>query len=335
MVLEFRINQTLTDNMPNSSGILQQYAVGRSVTCSSEQCLLLRYTVPREGGERIAGAGTAEVAVGHYNCDGTFSFYGDEAAPDRAEWGFTDPARWQTRIATTMIDPTKDGVEQSEVTGMNPNRKLSCNPFYVDGSEDISWELCTRGFQLLEVDTSVEARDGIGEWDGMAWTRPGKYEVYAPISANDTDMIDSIDITFCQLTAFGPIAPEYRAELTCTGAERCLPLNPIPTAQADRTCPWVKLPDSLCPEDDDEAEIFGCHLGTVENVNNEADYPEVTCTPEEPTEPLPDRQGQCCDPLGQSDDLPACNAFRIVNSFASSAAEITTEPANKLQPVCE
>jgi hypothetical protein len=109
-------------------------------------------------------------------------------------------------------------------------------------------------------------------------------EVYAPIAANDQDMINSIDITVCQLTAFGPIAPDYREELTCAGTERCMPLNPIPMAQEDRTCPWVKqLPDSLCPETEEEEALFGCHLGTVENVNNEEGYPEVTCTTSRPS----------------------------------------------------
>jgi hypothetical protein len=113
-----------------------------------------------------------------------------------------------------------------------------------------------------------------------------------------------------------------------------MPENPVNPDITMRTCPWVKLPDSLCPEAGDE-DLFGCHLGSVENVNNEADYPTVDCTMDAPSEALPDEQGQCCDPLGAgTDNLPACNAFRIVNEFSASAAEITDDPSNELQPVC-
>lgn len=338
MALEFRVAQSLTDNMPYSSGIpaLRDSAANRAKTCSSEQCLLFRMTVPREGGERVSGDGITEIAVGRYNCDGTFSFYSDTAAPDRADEGRTGADRWAVREATAEIDVTKEGRDQSVITGMNPNRQASCNAFYLDATSDIDWELCTLGFDILEIDTSVEARDGFGAWDGTQWTRPGKYEVFAPLSINDDDIIDPLGISFCQLMAFGPIAPDFRAELTCTDTERCLPLNPVPMAQEDRTCPFVKLPDSLCPEED-EAEMFGCHLGARGNVNNEEGYPEeLDCTMEPPTEALPDKQGQCCDPLGQdTDGLPACNAFRIVNTFAASAIEITDEPSDELQPVCD
>jgi hypothetical protein len=59
-VMELRINQTLTENMPYSPGILESHAITRSVTCSSEQCLLMRFTVPREGGERGVRADSRE-----------------------------------------------------------------------------------------------------------------------------------------------------------------------------------------------------------------------------------------------------------------------------------
>jgi hypothetical protein len=33
-------------------------------------------------------------------------------------------------------------------------------------------------------------------------------------------------------------------------------------------------------------------------------------------------KGQCCDPLGMSTTLPACNAYRLVQDFVAAAAEI-------------
>jgi hypothetical protein len=123
--------------------------------------------------------------------------------------------------------------------------------------------------------------------------------------------------------------------LSCTTTERCVPDNPPAADFASRACPWIKLPDSLCPEAGHES-MFGCHLGALTNVNNEAGYPSsVACTMDAPSSTLPDEQGQCCDPLGAgTDGLPACNAFRVINDFAASAAEITDAPSNDLQPVC-
>jgi hypothetical protein len=103
----------------------------------------------------------------------------------------------------------------------------------------------------------------------------------------------------------------------------------------------VKLPDSLCPSNDDEREIYGCHLGAEGNPNEEEGYPEtLNCTAEEPTEPLdPDNgatsDGQCCDPLGESTTLPACNAYRTVQLFVAAAAEITTDPRNSVPEPCQ
>jgi hypothetical protein len=45
-------------------------------------------------------------------------------------------------------------------------------------------------------------------------------------------------------------------------------------------------------------------------------------------------KGQCCDPMGASATLPACNAYRTVQVYVAGAAEITDDPINKLPPVC-
>ena len=102
-------------------------------------------------------------------------------------------------------------------------------------------------------------------------------------------------------------------------------------------CLWKKLPDSLCPADDAERELFGCHLGDKQNINEEEDYPSVECTDTAPTSPAdPDEgpPGQCCDPLGMSSDLPPCNAYRLVQDYVAAAAEITDTLADEVQQPC-
>ena len=70
-------------------------------------------------------------------------------------------------------------------------------------------------------------------------------------------------------------------------------------------------------------------------------YPDtLRCTAEASSSPLdPDSgatsDGQCCDPLGQSSALPACNAYRTVQRYVAAAAEITDEPRDTLPPICD
>jgi hypothetical protein len=108
------------------------------------------------------------------------------------------------------------------------------------------------------------------------------------------------------------------------------------------SCPWLKLPDSLCPAKAEDQAIYGCHLGAKGNINMEMGYPadaDLKCTDTAPTSVLdPDAGattlGQCCDPLGMSTTLPACNAHRLINEFTAAAATITTTPTDTLQKNC-
>jgi hypothetical protein len=45
-------------------------------------------------------------------------------------------------------------------------------------------------------------------------------------------------------------------------------------------------------------------------------------------------KGQCCDPLGTSTTLPACNAHYLINEFTAAAATITAEPTDSAQKNC-
>jgi hypothetical protein len=193
-------------------------------------------------------------------------------------------------------------------------------------------EICEQGFELVELPTGPAELDCIGSWDHQTWSQTGSYESYWPLAENDEDVIDSLGTTFCQMLSFGVLPPDERDQ-SCLTTPRCLP---------GAACDWIKLPDSLCPVTDSERERWGCHLGARGDVNDEDGYPEsLSCTNKQPAGVLDPAQGsttkgQCCDPLGQdTDGLPACNAFRVVTTFAAAATEITDDPSSQLAPTCE
>jgi hypothetical protein len=133
--------------------------------------------------------------------------------------------------------------------------------------------------------------------------------------------------THCQLLAFGVLPSAEKNTFTCTGT-RCQP--------GTTSCEWKKLPDSLCPTNDAERELFSCHLGDLSNANQEVGYPEVQCSHDVPVVPV--GQGgalaQCCDAFAADPRLPPCNAYRVVYDFTAIAVEITDTFADSLQQDC-
>jgi hypothetical protein len=328
--LEYRINFTLTSNHPATIGadLLVQDGITRSD--QERQSLLWRFVQPRENGMAIAGPGQTTIGVGRYNCDGTYSFYDETAAPSVPNIS-TDVARWRAYTVPSTVDPTKSGRERNHVKfADNSNRNLVYTPFVKTDDYSLEWELTTQRFDILTIDTDETGRDCIGRRDGTSWMAGGTFEIYTPIADNNVSLIAAAGgITYCQLVAFG-IATTF----SCTDTPRCMPGD---------GCDWKKIPDALCPVSDEDKASWGCHLGALGNVNMEPDYPSdaaLNCTMEEPTGVLdPDldpmaSKGQCCDPLGQSTTLPACNAFRLIQDYVAAAAEITDDRKNTLQPKC-
>ena len=333
--LEYRLNFVDVTNHPMSIGnpVLVMGAAARADICSGEQCLLWRFTVPRKGGQWVPGAGEAEIGIGGYNCDGTYSFYGPKAAPDRSkEIGQSDPGRWQAVKVPSVVDPTKDGIARYKIPfATNKNREVARSIFLWPADNTIDWELASSGFEITELDTSETGQDCIGAREGFGWSTKGGFVAYSPLAGNEKDISNLISQSYCSLLSFG-LLPEGKKQTDCLTTVRCMP--------GSAGCPWIKLPDSLCPADDAERANFGCHLGAEGNPNNEMGYPTtLKCTPDKPTAPLdPDMgatsDGQCCDPLGMSATLPACNAYRTTGVFVAAAAEITKDPRNELPPVC-
>jgi len=334
-VLEYRLNFVDVNNHPLTVGnpVLMSGASARADICSGEQCLLWRFTAPREGGAFVAGQGEAEIGIGAYNCDGTYSYYGPSAAPARPEVDSSDPGRWQSVKVPAQVDPAKEGIERYHIPfATNRNREIARSIFLWPADNTIDWELASSGFEITAFDTSDAGQDCMGARDGLSWNTVNGFTSYSTMEGNDTDVSNLISQTYCSLLAFGLLG-EGMKETKCLDTPRCMP--------GTAGCLWVKLPDALCPKDEAERALFGCHLGAEGNPNNEEGYPAtLECTPEAPSAALdPDMgatsDGQCCDPLGQSATLPPCNAYRTTGVFAAAAAEITDEPRNELPPVCQ
>jgi hypothetical protein len=293
---------------------------------NEEQNLLMRYVLPQQDGKLVKGKGKLNIGPGRYNCDGTYSFYGDTAAPTSGG----SAARWAvTEVELDVNDP--EATDQTLVTApykrsLANQNKGSYMP-YLGGAPEyaLDWEGVSQGFDILELPTGPENYDCVGTRESSKWVPGGKSVAFGRLDLNDRDTIDLLGITFCQLMAFGANtnAP------SCQDTARCMP--------GGAGCDWKRLPDSLCPVTDEEKSSWGCHLGYGNNPDNAP--LETRCSQEPPEGDIdPDKgttEGQCCDPLGRDDSgLPACNAWAQINEFVAAAVEITDTTADALQRSC-
>jgi hypothetical protein len=331
LVLEYRINYSFTINHPMTIGSNLLATGTAQVYETEQQSYLIRIIAPRKDGKEINGAGKFTFNTGRYNCDGTYSYYGDTTAPAVAGVS-RDPARWAPHEAAAMIDVGKTGIDRVKIPfSTNPNRTIHYTPNLDLNTYALDWELLDESFRLLDFDPSGAGRDCVGARDGSTWTASGKFESFTPLAGNNQQKISAVMQSYCSLVAFNILANDDKS-LDCETEPRCVP--------GSVDCRWVKLPDALCPTTNEERALFGCHLGAEGNVNQEMGYPaDLHCTPTAPaTAQDPDQGvstvGQCCDPLGKSSALPACNGYRLINEFVAAAAEITDDPKNEVQAKC-
>lgn len=292
-----------------------------------EQSILFRFVLPQEDGKVVAKKAQVTVGAGRYNCDGTYSYYSETAAP--ADAGDGDKARWNVPSFEADVHPDKTDasrVKASYKTSLALKNRLSYLP-YLGTAPDyaLEWEGVSQGFDILEMPTGDENIDCVGSRKSSGkWSAAGKTIAFGPLEPNNQTKISLVGATFCELMAFGTASnpPD------CLATPRCKP--------GDSGCKWQRLPDSLCPTTDDEKKKWGCHLGYGGNPDN--DPVKLNCAKDLPAEIDPDNgtvEGQCCDPQGTKDSgLPACNAWLQINEFVAAAVEITDKPADGLQESC-
>jgi hypothetical protein len=326
---EYRLNYVQTVNHPLTLGLDVIKNLNIIRVEDEQQSMLWRFQGPAKGGQFVSGDGVLTVGVGRYNCDGTYSYYSDTAAPPRME-SSSDPARWAPHQMPITIDVSKDVPDRYKpVWSKNYNRGYTIMPYLNTSTFAMDWELWDQGFALEKMPTDAAALDCVGKRsDKGLWETNGSFLAYVQIDKNDHDPISALaEQTLCQLLSFGVVVKKDDPKNNCKGI-RCKP------GSAD--CAWLKLPDSLCPATDDEMSKWACHIGDPSNPDGE----KTNCAPDAPTAALdPDKgatsQGQCCDPMGQGKDgLPACNAYMLRNEFVAAAAEITDDRKDTLQTNC-
>ncbi len=329
-IAEYRLNYVQTTNHPKSIGLDILRGIGDSRSKNEEQSVLWRFEGPYKDGKQASGDGKITIGAGRYNCDGTYSYYSDKAAPART---FSqDPTRWAAPVVPVKIDVTKTKAAERTVPywDTNVNRGFTLSPYLNSNDFTLDWELVNQGFTIEDMPSDNAALDCMGERAPSKWTKGGTFTVYTPLAANNTDHITAIGgQTYCQLVAFGVLdSKEITSDaLSCDKAKRCKP--------GSKGCRWIKLPDSLCPATTADQANWGCHIGDENNVDNEP----TKCTAKAPTGKLDPMkgattEGQCCDPMGTSTTLPACNSYFLRNEFVAGAVQITDDLKDELQPDC-
>ncbi len=291
---------------------------------NEEQNLLIRFTLPQKDGELVKGQGKLKIGPGRYNCDGTYSFYSEQAAP--TESGAAN--RWyvpEIELEITNPEAQDRSLVSAPFKSALPISNRGSYLPYLGAAPDfaLDWEGQSQGFNFLELAIGEDNYDCVGSRNGSKWKPGGKSVAYARVDQNEVGRIDLLGISFCQLMAFGA-----RADAPSCSAARCTP--------GEAGCLWRRLPDSLCPVSEEDKAKWGCHLGYGGNPDNAPI--ELNCTADPPGDIDPDKgtpQGQCCDPLGREDSgLPACNAWAQINELVAAAVEITDKPADQLQQSC-
>ncbi|HEX7479290.1 MAG TPA: hypothetical protein VF331_15900 [Polyangiales bacterium] len=338
--IEYRVAYQATTNQPQSLG-LGAINADNIFRINNEQLnVLWQFKGPREGGKSVSGPGKLRIGIGRSNCDGTYSFYSDKAAPAVAS--LNNPARWQSKEFDSVIDASKQEPDRVvPVWSMNPNREYTYLP-YLNAGGSVDWEVITQGFTIDKMPTDDSALDCIGEIksDGSGWKGGGTLTAYVPMEANDSSGIPLLNgQTTCQLLAFGAVLDVTSPKSSCKTTPREAPVQDSSACASDpktKSC-WVKLPDSLCPASADEKSKWGCHVGYEGNPDKEptkCTHSPVTAALDPALGPVT-TEGQCCDPLGkQSSGLPACNAWVTRNDFAAAAVKITAKDADALQKSC-
>lgn len=330
--LGYRINFAFPSNHPSSLSLNGLRALALSRHQNQEQSLLIRLSVPVRDGELQAGEGELTLGQGRYNCDGTYSFYGDGAAPVREGFPNSDNAdRWKATTVKATFDPeTSDGAAFS-VAYADEDQDRSYSPFMVaDGSKlKLDWEIVTQRFSISE--WAWDDLDCLGDFDTRTndWRTKGEYIFYAALDENmaGNNGIDALgDIHLSQLIAFGLAGGNATQALDPQQEPRCTP-------GSSEECPWIKLPDSLCPATEEEAALFRCHVGDQNDPKETARC--STTAPATPRDGDSEDEGQCCDPLGESDTLPACNAYLVRNPFVAASAEITEAQSSEMFTGCQ
>lgn len=344
----YRMNWNFTKNQPATLSVSFLRDSAQSRSQGEQQSMLLKFTLPVQDGKLVAGDGELSVGYGRYNCDGTYSFFGDVAplftSAESAFPNSDDTSRWSPTVVAFDFDPEDDTTMGFPLVWDNQPNVKSYTPFADSSSYEFDWEIIAENTHFTKWGNfSDEATlDCVGSRmeDLDDWTPGGEYMSFGRLDDNtqgDNGINLLTDQNFANLVAFGTLKNFEPL------GDRCEPGSDVAadSGLADEMgkCLWQKLPDSLCPDTEEERELFRCHLGAMPADGPGAATPGPKCSADAPTDRRDenaDDEGQCCDPMGDpASGLPKCNAYRLVNEIVAASAVITDTNSTEFGEWCE
>lgn len=280
---------------------------------SGYESLLLRINgvIPKDDAPEGPVDVTVDIGSGRQNCDGTYSFYGEDAATD---WeGRTDADRWDVRQMTGTWDWSKDPYLTVNEEGRY--RGLAWAPRWwmlASGEMALNYELPARNLDISIPNDSVDdeyncvgVRNADRTWDG-----PAALTMFVAMKQAEQTVSGMAGQQLCTLFAHG--VGNRQVDTDGDG------INDPYTCDSDRVDgpdPWTEKPDSVCP--DDAADETPCYIG--DKTHDEYD-PEKDCN---------DSDRPCCDPAAKGgDELQACNAWFVRAKIMMSSVPIRTVDAD-------
>ena len=116
---------------------------------------------------------------------------------------------------------------------------------------------------------------------------------------------------------------------------------PLPCAGIRTAHAWVKLPDSLCPSrrDENESVRLPPRRDGQSRTWRTATRRMPTCTARWTSRPRRRirrwaTRASAAIRSARRHDLPACNSYRLIQSYVAAAAEITDDPTDEIQRKC-
>lgn len=291
--LEFVNYIQLPQSMPNLTNPVVQGLLQTGQENGADVTLIRFHDVPRTEDMTEPVLVDVEMGVGKMNCDGSYSFYGPNAAPAPIHDGPpNDPGRWQV----TKL--------QFEYNGFNAT-ELATHP---------AEEIIAQNTQLHWVPRWTET--------GIDYEQPLEFmSLIMTVDPNNWSCFGSIDSGGAwtkerQLTAFLPVEQLKKVPLPALGGQTQCGLLARGAGAGECDVPqseWETKPQGYCNEqylcwvgvaDDPEAASFWEEFYEGEDNCGSAEHP-------------------CCDPAGVSTTLPACNAYYNRSAIVLAATNIT------------
>ncbi len=296
--LEFALYINLPQSNPNVANDIIQGLVQASQLNGADITLMRFNDVPRTADMNGPVTVNMDIGTGKLNCDGSFSFYGANAAVEPIHEGPpNDPGRWKKSTIALQYN----GFDDVDLV-THPSEDLIASTTELNWAP--RWKATTLDYEQplkflnIFMDTNPNNWSCFGKMDSNGdWSLDGKLTAFVPVEeAKLTTLPDLGQQSQCGLFARGPY------------------LGECDVAQSE----WPTQPDSYC---DDQ---YRCWLGVADNAEAAFFWGEFY----EGEDNCGSAAHPCCDPTGADAALQPCNAYFSRGAIAVAAVEITDEDIN-------